>query len=84
MSEPENTPPAPIIHPRMVLTLDQAAALLGLPPTCLPREARLGRLRTSRRAGRLWTTGAWLLRWIEAGEVQRGRRPRRPAAAEAV
>jgi hypothetical protein len=69
----------PIIHSRMVLLLDQATTLLNLPPSCLPREARLGRLRTSRRAGRLWTTGAWLLAWLQAGEVRRRRRE--PASA---
>jgi len=64
----------PIIHPKSVMVLEQATALLALPPSCLPREARLGRLRTSRRAGRLWTTGAWLMEWIERGETSRRRR----------
>jgi hypothetical protein len=73
-------PPAiPVIHPRSVMTLDQAGELLALPPSCLPREARLGRLRTSRRAGRLWVTGAWLLAWIEGGETSRRRRRERTA-----
>jgi hypothetical protein len=65
------------------MDLEAAARLLGLPPSCLPREARLGRLRTSRRAGKLWTTGAWLLSWIEAGETARTRR-KRPSATPAA
>lgn len=65
---------APILHPRAVYSLDQARVALGLAKGCLPREARLGRLRVSRRGGRYFTTGAWLLEWLESGELKRRRR----------
>jgi hypothetical protein len=74
--------PAPVIHPHQLFTLPQAAEALGLPPSTLPRECRLGRLRYSLRGGQRWVLGEWLLRWVKAGEVQRGKRRRlRPAAA---
>jgi hypothetical protein len=44
---------------------------LGLAKGCLPREIRLGRLRASKRAGKYLIVGAWLLEWIESGEVKR-------------
>jgi hypothetical protein len=44
---------------------------LGLPRSCLPREARLGRIVVSRRAGRLWASGAAIRDWLEGGRVKR-------------
>ena len=77
-------PPASIIHPRAVFSVRQAtAALHGLKDTCLGREIRLGRLRCSMRGGRRWILGAWLLDWLKAGEVQRGKRRQRPRVHEA-
>jgi hypothetical protein len=57
------------------MRLDELRAVLGLPLTCLRREARLGRLRVSRRSGRYWTTGRWVMEWVEAGEVKPRVRP---------
>jgi hypothetical protein len=57
------------------MRLDELRAVLALPLTCLRREARLGRLRVSRRSGRYWTTGRWVQEWIEAGEVKPKMRP---------
>jgi hypothetical protein len=66
----------PIIIPRdSVFLLADAGAYLKLPPTCLPREVRLGRLRVSKRAGRYWVTGEALLAWLEGGVVSRRRTP---------
>ena len=62
---------APVIDPRTVYSLDQARHVLGLAKGCLPREIRLGRLRVSKRAGRYLILGAWLLEWIESGELSR-------------
>jgi hypothetical protein len=59
-----------IIPPDALMRLDELRAVLGLPMTCLRREARLGRLRVSRRSGKYWTTGRWIAEWIEAGEVR--------------
>jgi hypothetical protein len=80
-------PPQPrIIHPEALHTLGEWQLLLGLPRHTLRREARLGRLRTSRRAGRLWALGCWVREWIEGAEVRRPPRgqaaPAGPPAAE--
>lgn len=65
---------APVIDPRAVYTLGSGRAALGLAKGCLPREIRQGRLRAAKRAGRYLILGAWLLEWIETGEVKRPRR----------
>jgi hypothetical protein len=41
----------------------------------LPREIRLGRLRTSKRAGKYLILGGWLLQWIADGERIKKREP---------
>jgi hypothetical protein len=46
---------------------------LGLSKNTLRREVRLGRLRMSKRAGRNYFLGEWLLEWIRAGEIKRRR-----------
>jgi hypothetical protein len=61
----------PVIDPRAVFTIEQARGTLQLAKNCLPREIRLGRLRVAKRAGKYLILGAWLLEWIEAGEVRR-------------
>lgn len=66
---------APVISPMAVYSVEQARQALGLRKTCLRREARLGRLRTSRRAGKHLILGAWLLEWVEKGEVKRKPKP---------
>ena len=59
----------PVIDPRAIFSLGTARLTLGLRKNCLPREIRLGRLRAAKRAGRTWILGAWLLEWLEGGEV---------------
>ncbi len=61
----------PLIKPGAVFTLEQARNTLGLAMHCLPREIRLGRLRVSKRAGRYFLLGEWLLEWLRTGEVRR-------------
>ncbi len=68
-------PSVRVIPPEALMRLDELRVVLGLPMTCLRREARLGRLRVSRRSGRYWTTGRWIAEWIEAGEVRPKERP---------
>jgi hypothetical protein len=63
--------PPPILDPRAVYTRLQATALLGLKPSTLATEIKKGRLRVSRRAGRYFILGKWLLQWIVAGERKR-------------
>jgi hypothetical protein len=60
-----------VLDPRAVYTRLQATAALGLKPSTLATEIRRGRLRVSRRAGRYFILGKWLLEWIRAGERKR-------------
>ena len=62
-----------VIHPHAVYTAEQVRRLLGLKEDTLGREIKLGRIRVSRRAGRYYLLGAWVLTWIEAGEVRPSR-----------
>jgi hypothetical protein len=66
-----------IIHARAVYSADEARRLLRLRASSIRRELREGRLRVSKRCGRYFLLGRWLLEWIEAGEL-----PRRGMAAE--
>jgi hypothetical protein len=71
------SPPSPRAIPDdAVHPLPEWGQILQLPRHTLRREVRLGRLRASKRAGKLWSTGLWIKQWIESGEVKR-----RPAAA---
>jgi hypothetical protein len=74
---PAAAPAVRVVPADAVVTLDELRAVLGVPKSCLRREVRLGRLRVSRRAGRYWTTGAWVREWLEGGEY----RPRQAALA---
>jgi hypothetical protein len=73
--EPEWTrPPGPHrIDPDEVYTLREAQAALLLGRSTLRRELRSGRLRVSRRSGRHYILGRWLLQWLEEGEIKRRR-----------
>jgi hypothetical protein len=62
-----------VIVPTAIYTLATAAEALGLPSSCLPREVRLGRLRVTKRSGRYFVLGSWLLAWLRGGEVRRQR-----------
>jgi hypothetical protein len=62
------------IAPNAVYDLEAARIALGLTKTTLNRELRLGRLRVAKRAGRYFVVGRWLLEWLCAGEVHRGRK----------
>jgi hypothetical protein len=68
-------PPPHRIDATAVYTRAAAQAALGLNRTTLAREIREGRLRVSKRAGRYFLLGEWILEWLRAGEVRR-----RPAA----
>lgn len=62
----------PRIYENAVYSLGGARMALGLPDSCLRREIRLKRLRVSKRAGRYFILGKWLLEWIEGGERVQG------------
>jgi hypothetical protein len=76
--EPPARPPVRVVPPDAVFALGELQAVLGLPRHTLKREARLGRLRVAKRAGRLWCLGCWVREWLERGEVRRA-----PSAAAA-
>jgi hypothetical protein len=60
-----------VIHPCGVYTVASLQAALGLTRTTVSREARLGRLRLAKRAGRYFILGRWVMQWLEEGEVRR-------------
>jgi hypothetical protein len=47
---------------------------LGLAKATIGREIRLGRLRVSKRAGKYFLMGEWLLQWLRDGEINRSRK----------
>jgi len=66
----EANPPPHVIEPTAIYFPDQVRALFRLRPHTLAREIRQRRLRVSKRAGRYFFLGAWLLAWVEGGEVK--------------
>ena len=58
------------IHLNAVYTLEEAREALALANGTLAREYKLGRLRVSKRAGRHYILGEWLLEWIRSGEAK--------------
>jgi len=50
---------------------DDARKLLRLRSSTFRREIREGRLRVSKRAGKYFFLGKWLVEWIEGGELRR-------------
>jgi len=64
-----------VIQPTAVYDLVTGRAALGLAKGCLPREIRLGRLRASKRAGKIFILGEFLLEWLQDAEITRYRRP---------
>lgn len=59
---------APDFPPTAVYRPKQVQSALGLRQTTIAREIRCGRLRCSRRAGRIFILGQWVLAWIAEGE----------------
>jgi hypothetical protein len=59
------------IHPNDVFLAADVQAALRLNRSTIRREVREGRLRVSKRAGRYYFLGSWLLEWIAGGEVER-------------
>jgi hypothetical protein len=63
-----------VIEPTAVYTGESLRAALGLPKSTVGREVRLGRLRVTKRAGKYFLLGEWILEWLEQGEVCRKRK----------
>jgi hypothetical protein len=59
---------ARIIRPDAIYRPAEIEAILGLAASTLSREFREGRLRMSKRAGRHWLMGAWVISWLAGGE----------------
>ena len=62
-----------IISPNEVFDREAAQQALDLSNSSLRREIRLGRLRCSKRGGRYYFLGSWILEWLSDGEI-RGRK----------
>ena len=60
-----------VIHPYAVYTAASLRAALGLTKTTVAREVRLRRLRVSKRAGKYFILGSWVLDWLRDGEGHR-------------
>jgi hypothetical protein len=65
---------APVIHPNAVYWLTSLTEELGLKANTAAREIRLGRLRSAKRAGRVFVLGSWVMEWLKDGEVVRAER----------
>src|SRR5579863_4363675 len=63
-----------------LLTLEQAAALLGVSGSTLRQRVRAGHLESFRRGGRLFTTR----KWVEHYRAERHRKPGRPRTARSL
>jgi hypothetical protein len=71
---PVGEPAAPAIHvidPNGVYGVDDAIRIFRLRKSTIRREIREGRLRVSKRSGRYFLLGKWLIEWIEEGELKR-------------
>jgi hypothetical protein len=62
---------SPVIAPNAVFNLASASAAVRVPPGCLPREIKLGRLQARKRGGRYYILGEWLLAWLASGQPHR-------------
>jgi hypothetical protein len=58
-----------VIHPNAVYGRDDLRIVLHLRKSTLGREIREKRLRVSKRAGRYFILGSWVLEWLRAGEI---------------
>jgi hypothetical protein len=63
---------SPSIHPNAVYDPQSVAAALELPEAIIDHDIDLGKLRCSKRAGRHFIIGQWLLDWVEAAELKNG------------
>lgn len=66
-----------VVDPNAVFDLASARATLGLKKATIGRELRLGRLRVSKRAGKYYILGEWLLEWLRTGEITSAAHPSR-------
>jgi hypothetical protein len=67
-----------VIEATEVFDYEAAWKTLGLNKSTIAREVREKRLRVSKRGGKYFFTGAWLLQWVTDGEQQPRKRRTRP------
>ena len=67
------------IDPLGVYTRDELAALFAVPPRAISNEIAEGRLAYTRRLGRYYFLGEWLLDWLRAGKLTHIPRKQREA-----
>jgi hypothetical protein len=67
-----------VIHPNAVYSREDLQRILKLRPSTIRREVRKGRLKVAKRSGRYYFLGAWVLEWLETGQIQ----PRQEVSAE--
>jgi hypothetical protein len=73
-AEPPRQAAAPFaIDPNTAYRPEHIEAGLGIPLSGIMRDIRGGKLKASKRRGRLFILGAWVLAWLEDGEVRRRR-----------
>jgi hypothetical protein len=71
ITEPTTLPMVPEIRPNQLYTLETARLTISAKRSCLAREIRLGRLRFTKRGGKIYILGAWLLEWLGPGQVRK-------------
>ena len=77
-TEPALAPTVHEVKPCGLYLVDEVQRIFRLKKSTIRRELREGRLRVSKRAGRYFLLGRWLIEWIESGELA----PRTPRATE--
>jgi hypothetical protein len=60
-----------IIHPCAIYAVESLRVAPGLSKSTIGRGVRLGRLRVTKRAGKYFLLGGWVLEWLRTGEVHR-------------
>jgi hypothetical protein len=64
---------APVVHTidaRSLYFPDTLQAIFRLRKSTIRREWKAGRLRISKRAGRYYVLGEWILEWLRGGEIR--------------
>jgi hypothetical protein len=71
ITEPTAAPDVHAIDPNGVYFVDTFQLIFRLRKSSLRREIRENRLRVSKRCGRYYLLGEWILAWLRDGELNR-------------
>jgi hypothetical protein len=70
-AEPPAAPtPPPVVHANAIYSASDVQQIVKGSKSLIRREVRLGRLRVSRRGGRHFFLGEWVLEWLRSGELK--------------